>query len=100
MDKTLEKKKLLTLLLFLCTTSVFDGMIINSLTTYQGHFWQNHIKFVMTLAINGQNHFYLTLFTLYRQYYNKLLFVLVSILHLHRYLQGIPLGQGSLLSFY
>ena len=38
MDKTLEKKKSLTLLLFLCTTSVFDGMIINSLTTYQGHF--------------------------------------------------------------
>ena len=38
MDKTLEKNILLTLLLFLFTTSIFGGMIIDSLATYQGHF--------------------------------------------------------------
>ena len=36
MDMTLNKKLLLTLLLFLITTSVLEGMIIKSLATCQG----------------------------------------------------------------
>ena len=85
MNMILNKKLLLTLLLFSFTTSLFEGMIIKLLATCQGSSRQKHIKFVMTLTrapfqvcsvIVGQNPVYLTLFILYEQYYNDFLFVL------------------------
>ena len=100
MDMT--KKLLLTLLLFLFTTSFFEGTIIKSLATCPGPSRRKHIKFVMTFtevpfqvcfAIVGQNPVYLMLFTLYRQYYNDLLFVLVSIFYLHGNFEGSPMGR-------
>ena len=103
MDMTLNKNLLLTLSLFFFTTSFFEGMIIKSLATCQGPSCQKHIKFVMTLtelplqvcfAIVGQNPVYLTLFSLYEQYYKHLLFVLVSIFYLHGSFEGSPLGRG------
>ena len=104
MDMTLNKKLLLTLLVFFYT-SFFEGMIIKSLATCQGPSCQKHIKFVMTLtglplqvcfAIVDQNPVYLTLFSLYEQYYKHLLFVLVSIFYLHGNFEGSPVGRGSL----
>ena len=80
-------------------------MIIKSLATCQGPSRRKHIKFVMTLtgapfqdcfAIAGQSPVYLTFFILYGQYYNHLLFVLVSIFYLHGNFEGSPVGRGSL----
>ena len=105
MDMTLNKKLLLTLLLFLFTTSFVEGMMIKSLATCQGPSRRKHIKFVMTLtggpfqvcfAIIGQNPAYLTLFILYGQCYNNLLSVLVSIFYLHGDFEGSPVGRESL----
>ena len=105
MDMTLIKKLLLTLLLFLFTTSFFEGRIIKLLATCLGPSRRKHIKFAMTftrapfqvcLATVGQSPVYLTLFILYGQYYNDLLFVLVSIFYLHGNFEGSPVGQGGL----
>ena len=38
----------------------------------------------------------MTLFILYKQYYNDLLFVLVSIFYLHGNFEGSRVGRGSL----
>ena len=103
MDMTLNKKLLLTLLLFFYRL-IFEGMIIKSLATCQGPSRLKLIKFVMTLtgapfqvcfAIVRQSPVYLTLFILYEQY-NDLLFVLVSIFYLHGNFEGSPVGRGSL----
>ena len=102
MDMTLNKKLLLTLLVFFYT-SFFEGMIIKSLATCQGPSWQKHIKFVMTLtgvpfqvclAIVGQNPVYLTLFSLYEQYYKHLLvwfqyFTYMEILKVVLWVEGV-----------
>ena len=93
MDMTLIKKLLLTLLLFLFTTSFFEDRIVKLSATCQGPSRRKHINFVMTLtrapfqvcvAIVRQSPVYLTLFILHGQYHNDLLFVLVSIFYLHR----------------
>ena len=109
MDMTLIKKLSLTLLLFLCTTSFFECRIIKLLATCQAPSRRKHIKFVMTLtrapfqvcfAIVGQSPVYLTLLILYGQYYNDLLFVLVSIFYLHGNFEGSPVGRGVFNFFY
>ena len=53
-------------------------------------------QFQVCFAIVGQSLVYLMLFILYEQYYNDLLFVLVSIFYLHRIFEGSPVGQESL----
>ena len=77
MHMTLNKKLLLTLVLFFFTTSYFESVIIKSLATCQGPSCQKYITFVMTLTggpfqvcfpIVGQNPVYLRLFILYEQH--------------------------------
>ena len=105
MNMTLIKKLLLTLLLFLFTTRVFEGRIIKLLSTCREPSRRKHITFVMTLtrapfqvcfAIIGQSPAYLTLFISYGQYYNDLLFVLVSIFSLYGNFEGSHVGRGGL----
>ena len=104
MDMTLNKKLLLTLLLFF-TILFFEGMIIKSLAPRQGPSRQKHIKFVMTLngvpfqvciAIVGENPAYLALFISYEQYYKDLLFIFVSVFFLHGNFEGSPVGRRSI----
>ena len=48
--------------------------------------------FQICFAIVGQNPVYLTLFILYGQYHNDLLFALVSIFYLHGNFKDSPVG--------
>ena len=105
MDMTLKKKLLLTLLLFLFTTSFFEGMISKSLANCQEPSRRNHIKFVMTLT---EALFQVCLLSLCRilftwnlyficsLFYNDLLFVLVSVFYLHGNFEGNSAGQLNL----
>ena len=108
MDTTLNKKLLLTLLLILITISFFKGVIIKSIANCQAPSLRKHIKFVMALtvapfqvcfAIIGPNSVYLTLFILYGQCYNDLLFDLVPIFYLHGSLEDSPVDRGGLQFF-
>ena len=105
MDMTSNRKLLLTLLLLLLTTSLFEGIIIKSLATCQGSSRRKHITFVMTLigVPSGlfcyrwaEPCFFLTLFILRGQYYNELLFALVSKFYLHGNFEGSPVGRGGI----
>ena len=98
MHMTLNKKLLLTLVLFFFTTSYFESVIIKSLATCQGPSCQKYITFVMTLTggpfqvcfpIVGQNPVYLNLY----------ICILVSMLCLHGNFEGSPVGRGSLQFF-
>ena len=105
MDMTLKKKLLLTLLLSLFTTSFIEGKIIKLLATCQGPSQRRHIKFLMTLtrvcfAIVGQIPVCLTLFILCRQYYNDLLFILVSIFTYMEILRIVLWVEGVFNFFY
>ena len=57
------------------------------------------VPFQVCFAIAGQDPIYLTLLSLYKQYYKDLLFVLVSIFNLHGNFEGSPVGRGSLQFF-
>ena len=54
------------------------------------------VPFQVCFALVGQNPVYMTLFISYKQYYNDLLFVLVSIFYLHGNFEGSRVGRGSL----
>ena len=106
MDMTLIKKLLLTLLLFLFTTSFFEGRIIKLLATCQGPSRQKHIKFVMTLtrapfqvcfAIVGQSPVYLTLFILNTDNIITIYYLFwFQCFTLHGNFEGSPMGRGGL----
>ena len=83
-------------------------MIIKSIANCQAPSLRKHIKFMMALtvvpfqvcfAIIGPNPVYLTLFILYGQYYNDLLFVLVPLFYLHGSLEDSPVDRGCLQFF-
>ena len=81
----LNKKSILTLLLFLFDGSFFESTIVKSLATCDRDLpskstsslmMLTKVRFQVCFAIIGQNPVYLTLFIAYGQHYNVLLFVL------------------------
>ena len=81
----LNKKLILTLLLFLFDRSFFESTIVKSLATCDRDLpskstsslmMLTEVRFQVCFAIIGPSPVYLTLFISYGQYYNVLLFVL------------------------